>query len=341
MKIIATIIISLLIAPICLILVLLVCEWRPLPNERSVYDQVTQREQLPDTLKLISWNIGYAGLGADMDFFYDGGTKTRCSKEQSDKNLGEIISQLQTFDDVDFILLQEVDFFSKRSYRVDQFEMIRSALDYPYSGVALNYSSPFVPIPLSDPMGGVKSGLVTLSRHPILESIRRQYPSHVGLPNRLFDLKRSMLSVGILSNSNDTLWINNTHNSAFAQEEMRREEIRYIDSVICANQRSITAGDWNSTPPEFTPSKEALENKFFAPIPLSQRDLLGCADIIFDKNRSTVRYLDFPYEADKSITTIVDFAVSGRMCTIIGSETIDLGFVNSDHNPIIVTFIVE
>ncbi len=33
------------------------------------------------TFTFLSWNIGYCGLGADMDFFYDGGKMVRTSTE--------------------------------------------------------------------------------------------------------------------------------------------------------------------------------------------------------------------------------------------------------------------
>lgn len=325
---------------------LIIIEWRPLAEERTIYEDAAQSEEyvpLPDTMKLMSWNIGYAGLGADMDFFYDGGTQTRTSKEQTLKNLDAIIAQLQSLDEVDFILLQEVDFDSKRSYHIDEFARISSALDsrYPYTAVALNYSSPYVPIPLSDPMGGVKSGLVVLSKYPIVESIRRQYPSIVDLPNRLFDLKRSMLSVAIRSSENDILWVNNTHNTAFDEGELRRSEIQFIGNVICDNPRSITAGDWNSTPPGFVASKEAMENKFFAPLPLSIDDFSTWEVENFDGSIPTMRYLDYPYSSIKSTSTIVDFGVSGDKCRIIHSKTLDLKFENSDHNPIIITFVAE
>ena len=50
-------------------------EFRPAPVE-EVY-RCQQPDSLPDTLTLVSWNIGYAGLGDNMDFFYDGGRRVR------------------------------------------------------------------------------------------------------------------------------------------------------------------------------------------------------------------------------------------------------------------------
>ena len=68
----------------------------------------------------LSWNIGYAGLGKEMDFFYDGGGKVRPSKEQFENYLSGIKKTLKENNKVDFIFLQEVDISSKRSYYVDE-----------------------------------------------------------------------------------------------------------------------------------------------------------------------------------------------------------------------------
>ncbi|MEI8202002.1 MAG: hypothetical protein WCH34_03260, partial [Bacteroidota bacterium] len=67
-------------------------------------------------INLISWNIGYCGLGKEMDFFYDGGTKTRCSIEQYQSYLNGVFNILASLKNIDFCLLQEVDLDSKRSY---------------------------------------------------------------------------------------------------------------------------------------------------------------------------------------------------------------------------------
>ena len=54
--------------------VLLLFEWRPEPMmETPVMGRGTPPEQPPATLSLLSWNIGYAGLSKEADFFMDGG----------------------------------------------------------------------------------------------------------------------------------------------------------------------------------------------------------------------------------------------------------------------------
>ena len=72
---------------------------------------------LPDTLTVLSWNIGYAGLGDDMDFFYDGGKRVRDSRRRTLENLRNIVAELRKAD-ADIMLLQEVDCDSHRSYGI-------------------------------------------------------------------------------------------------------------------------------------------------------------------------------------------------------------------------------
>ncbi len=327
--------ISLLVVSI--VLYLLVSEWHPAPVERVDYK--CEAVELPDTLTLVSWNIGYAGLGDDMDFFYDGGARTRTTQQRAAFNLDSIVAQLKGFEDADFILLQEVDVHSKRSYYTNQVEYICDALDYPYSVFAPNYDSWFVPIPLGEPMGRVKSGLLVLSRYPICSQIRRQYPTIPSLPNRLFDLKRCMLSVGIKRECGDTLWINNTHNTAFDGGGMRLREVEFISRVIEEYPLSVTAGDWNSTPPGYTPSREAVENIYFSPYALAEGDFPINSSVVADFSEPSVRYLDRPYEESKSITTLVDFAVLGTKCRIINYKIFNFYFEFSDHNPFIIRFL--
>ncbi len=84
-----------------------IAEFRPSAVETTVFDTAAP-DPLPDTITLLSWNIGYAGLGDDMDFFYDGGRKVRGERRRTEKNLMEIIAALQSAG-ADIILLQEVD----------------------------------------------------------------------------------------------------------------------------------------------------------------------------------------------------------------------------------------
>ena len=57
------------------------------PKEIEVISRETATTLSLDTFNFAVWNIGYAGLGAEMDFFYDDGKKVRPTKGQSRKYL--------------------------------------------------------------------------------------------------------------------------------------------------------------------------------------------------------------------------------------------------------------
>jgi len=142
---------------VAFLLVYSISDYRP-DEKKVVYSSET-----PDIvpkwaeIDILTWNIGFAGLGEDMDFFYDGGKAVRTTKNKFEENSSQIAAYLESCDTMEYILLQEVDRDSKRSYHTDMFNDLSLSLpDYwPYFG--LNYDVFFVPFPLNDPMGKVKS----------------------------------------------------------------------------------------------------------------------------------------------------------------------------------------
>lgn len=150
-----------------------------------------------DTFTALIWNIGYAGLGAEVDFFNDGGKMVRPNEEQNNRFLEGISALITEYrDSVDFVLLQEVDKDSKRSYYTNQQERIASALPGFASCFALNYDVKFVPVPFAfpyTPYGRTYGGLVSYSRFEPQASLRLQYPGGFDWPTRLYMLDRCAL----------------------------------------------------------------------------------------------------------------------------------------------------
>ncbi len=316
-------------------------EWEPATMEvRSQNAGDTLRTG--DTLKIVSWNIGYAGLGDDMDFFYDGGTRTRTSEERTRTNLAAITAFLQQHRDADFILLQEVDFDSRRSYRQHQYDSIRNALPEFMGWWGYNYVSPFVPIPLLDPLGGVRSGVVTLSRWEPVEVIRFQYPGGARWPQRMFDLKRCFLSSLFVLPGGGTFYLNNTHNSAFDPKgTQRRAELAMLAEYLAGKPRSVTLGDWNCNPPGYTPTVAEQTDEHFHPVALD-RSLLGPEHtVVYDPTTPSMRFGREPYNPATTPASVIDFMVCGQGITPITFETVSLGFQHSDHNPVVATFVIN
>lgn len=322
-------------------------EWRPAPIEPIFTAELPGSGGLTadiltlDTIKIVSWNIGYAGLGDDMDFFMDGGKSTRTSEERAGENLQGILSFLKQHADADFILLQEVDFDSQRSYRTNQYDSIRSALPAHFGWFAYNYVSDWVPVPLLRPMGTVKSGLVMLSKWIPEEVIRLQYPSEVSFPRRLFDLKRALLSGFFPLDGGRTLSINNTHNSAYDDGSQREKEYGFLRQYLEGKHWTVTMGDWNGVPPGYSLEQAAAEDRHFRPNQLQTTDFpIGCG-FVYDPTTPSVRYLDKPYVNGENTTTLIDFAVTGPGMMPLSIETVDLGFCHSDHNPVVGRFFIS
>ena len=112
---------------------------------------------------VLSYNIGFGAYEDDYGFFMDGGTESRArSEERLTKNLSEI-SAFLTEQSPDFLLAQEVDIGSTRSYQVDERPYLTEALEDMSGVFCQNYDSPYLMYPLLRPHGASRSGLLTLS----------------------------------------------------------------------------------------------------------------------------------------------------------------------------------
>ena len=337
-----------------------IVEYRPDAEETTVFDTAVP-ESLPDTITLLSWNIGYAGLGDDMDFFYDGGQRVRGDRRRTEKNLMDIISVLQSAE-ADIILLQEVDRNSRRSYGLDEAACIQAGLPAYTSSFAANFKTWWVPIPLRSPMGKVHSGLLTLSRRVPLQSSRISYPSAFPFPQRMFDLKRCLLATRFVASSGDTLLIVNTHNTAYDTGDMRTEETRflakYLQERLSEGIVSVTGGDWNQYPPGYRPSAPEISDPNFAPAALDSAFFGRDFRFAWDPSEPTLRYLDRPFDLPRLLgpkakakglgysalpewkkaqlprTTLTDFFVVSEGVEVLSVETLPLDFHVSDHNPV-------
>ena len=73
-----------------------------------------------EELRVLSWNVGYAGLGKAEDFFMDGGTRSKPdSRDTVMRYLDGISASIETTG-ADLVLLQEVDINSSRTYSIDE-----------------------------------------------------------------------------------------------------------------------------------------------------------------------------------------------------------------------------
>ncbi|MFO7723089.1 MAG: hypothetical protein R6V49_07695, partial [Bacteroidales bacterium] len=287
-------------------------DYRPAPSEVLECEGVSESEVLPDTLSVLIWNLGYAGLGSEMDFFYDGGKRVRPEERYFQVCKQGIMAWLRQQQDADFILLQEVDRVAKRSYHADQTDMISSLFPGYCSLFATNYQVKFVPVPLGRPMGKVHSGIMTMGKVAPALAERVSLPGSFGWPKRLFMLDRCLLISRYPLPKGKELVLINLHNSAFDDTgELRRQEVGAIREIITREYELgnyvIAGGDWNMNPPGFDPALIPNDSVFTIRHGLEEGFIPPQWQWVWDPKVPTNRDVSTSYTRGETGTTLIDF----------------------------------
>lgn len=345
-----TVLAILLLLTAAFFLFVTIAEYRPKAVEKADINVNAKKTilQTDEVLKVLNWNIGYCGLDAQNDFFYDGGKNvTARSKEAVLDNLEKVKALLKK-EDCGFNLLQEIDVKSRRSFYVNQKKALSNFFADYDSVFAANYDAVIVPAPVLNPLGRVKSGVFTLSKYGIQKAERLQLPGTFSWPLKTVNLKRCLLVSEIKTDVPDkNLYIINLHLSAYdADGVLRKQEMEFLQNLALKLYNEghwvIAGGDWNSLFPgveknrfiPYTTSAEFLEWIEYLPADFIGKEWKWG----FDSSTPTVRLLEKPYVKGENYTTIIDGFICSPNVEIIGVKTGDLNFEVSDHHPIIAEF---
>lgn len=290
-----------------------------------------------ENISVLSWNIGYCGLGRESDFFMDGGKDTRSADKATSLRYLDAIHSFVESENADITLLQEVDKNSTRSYHTDQTEVLsRGATAY-----ALNYSCDFVPFPLP-PIGKVESGVFTSSLYSIEDADRIALPCPFTWPVRTANLKRCMLVSYLPVEGNDNyLVMINVHLEAYdsgegkiAQTNMLRD---FIADEYAKGNYVIVGGDFNQSLPGGSEKYRINHPELWAPGTLEESLLPDGFRFAYDVSAPTCRLLNQPYDPSDTENTdyyVIDGFIVSPNVEISSVETVSLDFENSDHNPV-------
>ncbi len=296
-------------------------------------------EPLRFPLTVLTWNIGYGGLGAEMDFFYDGGKMVRPSRTQAEKFFSGILDHLRSSADADAILLQEADKRSARTRGLDETGAIAAALPGFAHSFGYNYLVRFNPVPLTNPLGRIESGQMTLTKALPRVSERIAYHSAYGWPKQLFMLDRCFLVSRLKTADGKELVLLNNHNSAYDPGgNLRNVEMPLIRDLMVREYEKgnyvVAGGDWNQNPPRFDPA--ALSG----PFPGHANDAMDAAlfpagwTIAYDPATPSNRNVDIPLRPGVTKTTVIDFFIVSPNIRVSEVRTESLDFAFSDHNPV-------
>lgn len=312
----------------------------------EIQGQTGPRLKVGTQLNLLSYNLGYAGLGEEEDFFMDGGTMVQPSRERVERNFQGLLQELKR-EAGDLVFLQEVDRNSQRSYGRDQV----AALEAEIGGqgtFAYNFLVPYVPYPLQQPIGKVASGLLTVSQYEMAEAQRLDLPGSFSWPVSLFNLRRCLLLSRLpIEGTNQSLVLVNLHLEAYDEGAGKQAQTRVLREVLereyAAGNYVVAGGDWNQMffasegePPVYPPQ----ENRDWMPGQLRAGDIPEGWQLVFDHERPSCRLNNQAYKGHEATTPT--FAIDGFLLSpnlqVEGFETVETGFRYSDHQPVRLRF---
>lgn len=303
--------------------------------------------------KILSWNVQYMA-GKNYVFFYDewdgSGPDKRPSADDiriTFKRVAEIIKS----ENPDIILLQEMDYNSKRTDFQDQMQELLKLLPAEYSSYSDSFywKAAFVPHPMI--LGSVGMKLAVISRFKIMDAVRYQLPM---MPNNYIvknlQFKRAVLETVLPVKGGGSVSFMSTHLDAFAQgTDTMQQQVQYISNLLKAksskNENWLIAGDFNLLPPgdsfNYLPEKEK---------PYFQKD--SEMKVLYDKfnvlpspgdvKKNREKFFTHFANYNKAPDRIIDYTIHSdkikvKNFHVRSSDTKDI----SDHFPVITTFVIN
>lgn len=289
-------------------------------------------------LKILNWNLGYAGLGKDSDFVMDGGEMLRPpSKDHVAKNL-EGIREILKRNKADIHIFQEISEPDMLTHGIH----VLAGVSEEFSGYNEFFSSDFrtryIPTRWALRHGlatftKVKSEPVSLIRLPL-------EPTKLGgIIQRMYHIQETELST-----SDGADWvILNIHLSAF--DEGGDVRLKQMDRLIeVANEyyqdgkHVIVGGDWNIQLADTEFPNTTKEEFLFWRTKLPREKILPGWQIIVDEQTPTMRSNERPFVKGENFTSIIDGFMVSPNVDALSVKTIDTNFEFTDHQPVFAKF---
>ena len=345
----SAVILAVALLVVLLFVFLTIVEYRPKPVEDVAFTSKSEMLIPGEQYSIMSWNIGYSGLGKNEDFFLDGGkTSLPSSKENVEQYFKGIKETIGAYPS-DILFIQEIDLKSKRSYKINQFEAINNFTGKA-GAFAYNYKCLFVPIPFP-PMGYMESGISTHTTFETTSAQRRALPVPFKWPIRVANLKRCMLvtRIPVYENggvSDKELVLTNFHLEAYdsgegkiAQTKMLKE---FIESEYAKGNYVIAGGDFNQKFPG-SEAFPAINPDSWVPGQLDADMLAPGWAFVYDDSLPTCRSNEAPYNDANAAAHnwqyyVIDGFIISPNVKKLSFNVIDEDFQNADHNPVFMNF---
>ncbi len=296
---------------------------------------------------VVTQNCGFGAYTADFTFFMDGGKQSWGNSKESVISCIDQAAKTAASFDPDFVLFQEVDFDSTRSYHTDQrAQLCASFPDYD-NVFAVNFHSAFLMYPLTQPHGFCNSGILTLSDTYITSAVRRSLEVSTGL-SKFVDLDRCYSVSRIPVSNGQELVLYNVHLSAYGgSDEIRTSQMTQLfedmEAEYEAGNYCVCGGDFNH---DFTGDSTIVLggdkiSDFGWAQPFPENLLPDCISRCMDYDDpeliATCRNCDVPYGPNCQTFVLDGFLLTDNVESL-SVRNVDTGFVYADHNPVVLTF---
>ena len=332
--------IALLIAAVLVFLT--VTEYKPADTEEMFVAEGAQKTLSEgDTIRVMTWNIGYGALGDNADFFMDGGSMVKTAeKKRLQRNLDDMVSGIGSVEP-DILFLQEVDINSSRSEYVDEFAFMQENLSGMDSTFANNFLVKYLPYPIPA-LGKVNSGIAVFSQYALESAERIQLPIPFKWPVRMANLKRCLLVTRVpVQGSDKELVLVCLHLEAYDDGSGKAAQTEMLAQLLQDEAKRgnyvIAGGDFNQI---FPGGLEAFPNEhpdLWTPGLLTEDQLPAGWSYAYSLDTPSCRLLNQPYNPADTANTqyyVIDGFILSPNVELELVENLDLGFANSDHNPV-------
>ncbi len=296
---------------------------------------------------IMTYNIGFGAYRPEYSFFMDGGKSSWAKDEESLTaaicGVGEVINNVSP----DFVFLQEVDIDGTRSYHINELELLNQFVKGYYYDFAQNYDSPFLFFPPWEPHGANQAGIVTYSKAEITDTMRRSLPISESF-SKLVDLDRCYSISRIPLEGGKMLCLYNIHMSAYgSSDEIREGQLAMLYEDMEADYKDgnyvICGGDFNHNL-----KTDAQENAPEWAYPFPRESLPEGFRMAIDEakdeeniSHNSCRNANEPYNEETTYTVTLDgFIVSDNVIVNYYSN-MDWGYEFSDHDPVIMQFMLD
>ncbi len=324
--------------------------------KNNTYDAITYNINYGMMNQEMSYagSVGYMASGAKVT-----GSETRAiSKERAKINVNGSAGFISSGENenVDFLLLQQIDIDSTRSYYLNEKDLLDDIL--------INYASVYAECGTSNYVlgsmfgtttGKTESKMATYSKHKVNFAIRYSLPSNekflekYGTNDNCVIVTRFKIS-GV---SNKYLSVVNVHISRYENEEVRRLDIQAIYDIMNTEKNvngnyCVVGGSFayllNGTDGEFKNSMETPSWGTVLPDCFSEESLKNigfsiCKDAIaIDQGIGTARDASIAYSRGTNYEAITDGFIVSDDIVVESTKVLDNNYLYSSHNPVKIRF---